>query len=296
MRKLNRKKIAAPVILTDKKGGGMIEKSDAIKAAKKYFGLKRKPSTFGFKYKIYRSPEVKASVCQISAYKCAYCEVNVRAGFDGDIEHFRPKGAVLTKTGKLKSPAYYWLATDWNNLFLSCDHCNKGRKRKKPDGTSVTSGKMNQFPLTDERKRVDRDTKKISREKPYQLLIDPCEWDPGKYLLFKEDGTISAISGKSIWAKRAQATIDVFALYREDLVSMRDNHAKIIRNAIESYMDLRKHYDDLIKNKSSKADIASAKTLLKKQIDRFELYIDERQLFSTLAYQMLKKEIKEFPY
>src|ERR1700722_8576322 len=31
--------------------------------------------------------------------KCAYCEVSIEAGFVGDAEHYRPKGAVTERVG-----------------------------------------------------------------------------------------------------------------------------------------------------------------------------------------------------
>src|SRR5689334_12515887 len=51
--------------------------------------------------------------------KCAYCEVNIEAGFVGDAEHYRPKAAVTElRGGRLvrvekdgtPHPGYYWLA------------------------------------------------------------------------------------------------------------------------------------------------------------------------------------------
>jgi uncharacterized protein (TIGR02646 family) len=296
MRKLNRNKIIAPAILTDKNGAGAVERNNAITAALKFIDSGNGTAAFNFKYKIYRDPVVKQTVSDMSFNKCAYCEIDVSAGFDGDVEHFRPKGAVLKKDGTLQKPAYYWLASEWDNLFLSCDHCNKGRKRKGSDGKIVTSGKQNQFPLTDERKRLRRDTQKVKDEEPYQLLIDPCKWDPQKHLQFSEDGVVKAKNSKTIWGKRAQKTIEVFALYRNPLVKARARHAKTIRNAIESYNDFLRNYNRCISDGAPKAEQIFAKNLLQNQINRLKLYIEEDQPFSSLSYQLLKNEIQDFPY
>src|ERR1700694_4253581 len=33
-------------------------------------------------------------LAEFFCHKCAYCEINIEAGFVGDAEHYRPKGAV----------------------------------------------------------------------------------------------------------------------------------------------------------------------------------------------------------
>jgi hypothetical protein len=65
--------------------------------------------------------------------KCGYCETHVSAGFHGDADHWRPKGAVttLSPTGKrrrVEHEGYYWLAYCWQNIVPSCEKCNSDGK------------------------------------------------------------------------------------------------------------------------------------------------------------------------
>jgi 5-methylcytosine-specific restriction endonuclease McrA len=63
--------------------------------------------------------------------KCVYCESPLRVDGWDQLDHFRPKKAVLginrkpVEIGKLRHPGYYWLAYDWQNLVPSCAICNQ---------------------------------------------------------------------------------------------------------------------------------------------------------------------------
>ena len=78
-----------------------------------------------FEFKLYNDTKVKDELKKIFA-KCAYCESSYGAVYDGDVEHFRPKGRIKEKDPA--TPGYYWLANNWDNLFLACQHCNQRRK------------------------------------------------------------------------------------------------------------------------------------------------------------------------
>jgi hypothetical protein len=62
--------------------------------------------------------------------KCAYCEQKIYSDQHGDLDHFRPKGAVADENyepvmiavdGEVKDhPGYYWLCYNWKNLLPSC--------------------------------------------------------------------------------------------------------------------------------------------------------------------------------
>src|SRR5689334_9016342 len=79
-----------------------------------------------YKFKVYAVKEVKDALIKIFHNKCAYCESKFLAVYPGDVEHFRPKGAVIQKeldkkTYKYKNKilsenGYYWLAAKWENL------------------------------------------------------------------------------------------------------------------------------------------------------------------------------------
>lgn len=109
---------------------------------------------------------------KISHGKCWYTECD-SPGADNDIDHFRPKGKVREDSSH---PGYYWLAFNWKNMRLSCQHAN--RPRIAP-GAKVAGGKSTHFPLltTGVRARLPGDD--IRLEHP--ALLDPTE--PGDPIL-----------------------------------------------------------------------------------------------------------------
>lgn len=57
--------------------------------------------------------------------KCCFCEAKIEHSSFPHVEHFRPKAAWRAGVGApLVAPGYYWLAYDWDNLFLACQVCN----------------------------------------------------------------------------------------------------------------------------------------------------------------------------
>ena len=122
---------------------------------------------FKFSPKTYGHTDVRELLMDCQHQKCCYCEKNV--GQSGDIEHFRPKSAYKQKNEQpLQYPGYYWLAYDWENLYLSCRDCNLN--------------KANYFPLKMAKNRAQLHKNSISVEKP--LLIDPEKSDPEKHIGF----------------------------------------------------------------------------------------------------------------
>jgi len=62
---------------------------------------------------------------------------------------------VTLDDGSKKEPGYFWLAAQWDNLFLSCNDCNGERAQVElPSGSERLMGKLDRFPLTDETKRA----------------------------------------------------------------------------------------------------------------------------------------------
>ena len=106
-----------------------------------------------FDFKAYKKPDVVAALEAMFGQKCCYCESDYGAVAPTDIEHYRPKGAILDPDGKIRKPGYYWLAAEWTNLLPSCIDCNRERGHEYEDGREVT-GKANKFPLVDETKRA----------------------------------------------------------------------------------------------------------------------------------------------
>jgi uncharacterized protein (TIGR02646 family) len=92
---------------------------------------------------VYKDGAVKAALDAMFHGKCAYCEFMYIGGMPVDIEHFRPKGAVIVG-GKMRKPGYYWLAAKWENLLPSCIDCNRKRDQELQDGT-VRTGRQGQL-------------------------------------------------------------------------------------------------------------------------------------------------------
>ena len=161
--------------------------------------------TFKFTSVIYGASIVKAALISAQHKKCCFCERLV--GEDGDVEHFRPKSAYCQQKGEtLVRPGYYWLAYDWDNLYLSCSTCNQRRKR-------------NLFPLVNPTKRAHLHNNDISVEEP--LLVDPGKEDPSQHIVFRGAEPLpvaGSIKGKT--------TIDLVGLDRSILNYARLEHLK----------------------------------------------------------------------
>jgi len=85
---------------------------------------------FQFEKSVYGHKTVKTALAKAQFEKCCYCEGEFRAHVAGDVEHYRPKGAISTTAGKVY-PGYYWLAYLFENLYFACPDCNGYRKRSQ---------------------------------------------------------------------------------------------------------------------------------------------------------------------
>ena len=183
-----------------------------------------------FPFEVYRQEYVKVAMEKAFYGKCAYCESYYESLIPVDVEHFRPKGAVIVD-GKLTKPAYYWLASEWTNLLPSCIRCNRPNKYKLPDNKTVTMGKANYFPLEEGSPRA----KKAGEErKERTLLLNPCRDDPAKHLEFRSDGIVlAAQDARGRISKKGELSITIYALSRPRLVDRRAETAKLIAAQME---------------------------------------------------------------
>jgi hypothetical protein len=138
-------------------------------------------------------------------------------GNDDDVEHFRPKSAYCQTNGRrFERPGYYWLAYDWENLYLSCGPCNQRQKR-------------NLFPLVDPKQRAHLYNNDIATEEP--LFIDPGKEEPSQHIGFRGEMPYSipgSIKGKP--------TIEILKLNRDILNDARLEHLqklKLLHQLIE---------------------------------------------------------------
>jgi hypothetical protein len=208
----------APAFMTDPNGRWMKETEDAIEHYKDV-------NADSYDFKLYNDPAVKNELKKVFV-KCAYCESSYAAVSDGDVEHFRPKGKVKEKTPQ--TPGYYWLANNWDNLFLACQHCNQRRKHilygeEKLEGY----GKLDQFPLDPEIHRLIKPDL-LATEEPARLLINPCLDDPTIDLAYeKREAVIVPLTPKG------KKSVEVFVLQRPYLVQERKKQLIVLFRQME---------------------------------------------------------------
>jgi|GEM_PF-1139528 len=165
--------------------------------------------------------------------RCAYCELPVIGTQYGDVEHFRPKGAVeildMDNQGQELSDlsnvrgrkaaieigtGYWWDAFSWENYLLSCAICNQ-------------SWKQSFFPIEGDADLRQRPTEGIHEN---ELLLHPFEdIDPALHLYYETDGRIRGLS------IQGQATIETLGLWRQSLVTKR---RKVIESLLRILADI----------------------------------------------------------
>ena len=162
--------------------------------------------------------------------KCAFCETFIYSAQHGDIEHFRPKGAVkdvsnnpiLLSNGE-QHRGYYWLAYDYMNLLPSCQLCNQPSTGRS---NGLRIGKWNAFPLADEARRAQQPGDEIHEE---PLLINPTADDPAVHLgLHPLTGVMFPLNE----SLRGEACIDIFGLNLRGLPGRRIDKYREIHNAL----------------------------------------------------------------
>lgn len=167
-----------------------------------------KDEPFEFDNKVYGAAQVKDALIAMQHGKCAYCEGDFRAFSYGDTEHQRPKAYSQQDVGEPTiRPGYYWLAYTWSNLVLSCERCNRSRKK-------------NLFPLSNPDARATTPDA-VANEQP--LLVDPTgEEDPRAHIRF-ENNVPTGVS------EIGWTTIECLDLDRIELNGVRLRHLHHVR-------------------------------------------------------------------
>lgn len=174
-----------------------------------------KDRRLSFTQTTYAHDDVRTELDRLQHEKCAYCETRLRPATLGDIEHFRPKGEVQDEdTGERLFPGYYWLAHDWPNLLVACNWCN-------------TKAKGTRFPVVHENQRQRLPLVTDVVEQP--LLLNPYLDRPRAWLRF-DNGYIYAVDDDP----RANKTIDVLQLHREDLNKARRRSISIVQGLLHT--------------------------------------------------------------
>lgn len=126
---------------------------------------------FEAKSSIYNSNQVRRKLVDVQHHKCCYCETkDVRS--NSDVEHYRPKAAYSEAlSGTSLYPGYFWLAYEWDNLFLACQVCNQVFKNDF-------------FPIENNATRAQRNGLNIIGEVP--VLIHPSIDNPEEHIGYRE--------------------------------------------------------------------------------------------------------------
>lgn len=157
----------------------------------------RAQEAYSFDAEVYAAEDVGQALSELFQGKCAYCETRTTAL---TISHFRPIGGALALDGKFSPDHYWWLAYEWENLYPSCQECDRLKGQR--------------FPVAARRARPRARGALLTAERP--LLLDPCgDEDPELHLVYLDDGQIASET------EVGRTTIDVLGLNRSSLVTER---------------------------------------------------------------------------
>jgi uncharacterized protein (TIGR02646 family) len=285
---IDRSTKAAPEILVKETKRGPKETKRAIA----YYSVPNPDDLKAFRFSAYSDRTVKDALIELFRGKCAYCESLFLHVYSGDVEHFRPKGAISGVN--TEKPGYYWLAANWENLLLSCRNCNQKLKHLTyGESVKKTMGKMNQFPLSDETKRARFHVDAIFLEDKVRLIINPCTENPEKY--FKYHVRTGVIKAKSTSKKKkvmANTSIDVYVLQRVPLVQARERKSIEIKAQMqrikESLKNVSKHIDS-----NDNAIKLYYNRILRKELKKLNGFLSPNAEYLGLARQMIFEFLKK---
>lgn len=283
MIKVDRSKIEKPDILDSKDKAGLTETQRAINYYSNPANLNN-----SFDYKVYSDSNVKEALIKLFKGKCAYCESKFLHVYSGDVEHFRPKGKI--EEANPQKPGYYWLAADWDNLFLSCRNCNQTLKHEVFGVTGKTTlGKLNQFPLVDTSSYVRSHNHPIgiSSEDNHRLLIDPCKDLPEHHIEYTSEGVIK---GKD---DRGKTSIKVYALQRVPLVQSREKKQIEINAQIQRVKEAIVNYDNKLLSNDGTSSFYFEK-ILHREMLYLKKYMNDDEEYAGMARQIVNDFIDKF--
>jgi uncharacterized protein (TIGR02646 family) len=284
--------VAIPDLLTKKGALGDVERQ-AVKAH--YDNATEETPPFD-DYRAYNQEPVKVALMKLFHEKCAYCESQFGHITPGDVEHFRPKNQIRKIDGTIKKPGYYWLASDWDNLLMSCEFCNRKRKQEVEDeARKISMGKQDHFAL-----RVGATHalpyEPIEGEEEHRLLIDPCTDNPEHYLEFDEGGNIKPkVDKNGMVSDRGEYTIRILGLQRLKLVRRRRRFfLKQVKKELIELEALRKVIDLLGPvTPANQAAVDAQNDLIDRKVNDLLDLLEDVQEYAGLARQYLKPILKD---
>ena len=185
----------------------------------------------------WRDGRVKPVLSALSDGNCWYCESSL-ARQHGDVDHFRPKGAVEEDE---HHPGYWWLTFNPTNFRLSCVICNQASTQ---DG--ARAGKRDRFPLLDGSPRASLPTDDYRLERP--VFLDPTNADDTALIFFELDGLPRPSFREEvdpIKYLRAQRSIETFALDQDKTCMDRRKSLQALNTALKSSETIEQTLDRL---------------------------------------------------
>jgi uncharacterized protein (TIGR02646 family) len=152
---------------------------------------------------VYGAADVKQALRTAQHDKCCFCEAKLSHSQFGDVEHFRPKASARQHPDHPPTNGYYWLAFEWQNLYLSCEVCNRRHKHEL-------------FPLAHPEQRVLSHHRSAELHAEQPMFVDPGHEDPASFIEFRREYA-AAVAGNA----RGFATCDALQLNRPSLVENR---------------------------------------------------------------------------
>jgi len=268
----------APAVL---EGGGCGGAQEVARACEYY--AQRPPPRKAYPFRAYNDTTVKDALNAAFGHKCAYCESSYDPTGPVDVEHYRPKAAVVTHTGRTLKPGYYWLAATWTNLLPACIDCNRARRQPSGKGSLQVTGKANRFPLADERRRIRRPGS-VAHEQP--LLLHPYFDDPSEHLEYwHPHGVVRPTAdpaGPRGESSRGRATSDVLGLNRDGLTRARDAYRKTVEIELQ-------HIADAEEDIAAHPGVAKYEQRLARSVGRLSELMAEDAPYTLMTRQLITR-------
>jgi predicted ATPase len=210
----------------------LVEGRRAAKEADRFFTGRTTVSKRQVKFVDFQFPDVwQVARPQIEALfqgKCPFCESRFGTVGELEIAHFRPTRDALGLDGTTSPEHYYWLAYEWQNLYLICRVCNRNKR--------------NLFPVAESRAGLGTPWAKLEQQER-RLLLDPCLDLPEEHLVFGDAGHVASVTpdanrsgaGNPAFGDddRGTITIDTFGLNRDNLIQERKRVVSDVTKALD---------------------------------------------------------------
>ncbi len=148
--------------------------------AEKFFLSGKDYGRFRFEERVYTDKSVHEELVHLFNGKCAFSDSLIENPDLHNITHYRPPSHSISSDGKLSREHYWWLAYEWDNIYLASGICSRA--------------KGSRFEVESERAPVQTGLEFIHIEKP--LLLDPCKDNPEEHFVYDSKGFVSSDSNR----------------------------------------------------------------------------------------------------